>query len=167
MSAGELRLPAEGQSLEIVRTVDDSLLTPHYGKPDIVVLASPALVSLMEIASLQLVERDLSHDLTSVGTRMTFEHLQPSYAGAEIVTRATVRQVSGRRIELEVESFEGQTLVARATHTRAIASKAKFRPPAGDTEDPGSRDLRSCAQESFRSATASNAEAKREDPNGR
>jgi predicted thioesterase len=73
---------------------------------------------------------------------MTFEHLQPSYAGAEIVTRATVRQVSSRRIELEVESFEGQTLVARATHTRAIAPRAKFLPPSGSTEDPGSRDAK-------------------------
>lgn len=139
MSTGKLKLPAEGESLDIVRTVDDSLLTPRYGKPDIVVLASPAVVSLMELASLQLVERNLPVDLTSVGTRMMFEHLQPSYAGAEIVTRATVRQVSGRRIELEVESFEGQTLIARATHTRAIAPRAKFRPPSGSTEDPGSR----------------------------
>lgn len=142
MSTGEPKLPAEGESLDIVRTVDDSLLTPRYGKPDIVVLASPAVVSLMEIASLQLVERDLPEDLTSVGMRMTFEHLQPSYAGAEIVTRATVRRVSGRRIELEVESFEGQTLVARATHTRAIAPRAKFRPPAVSTEDPGSRGVK-------------------------
>lgn len=134
MSTGELRLPAEGESLDIVRTVDDSLLTPRFGKPDIVVLASPAVVSLMEIASLQLVERDLPDDLTSVGIRMTFEHLQPSYAGAEIVTRAIVREVSGRRIELQVESFEGPTLVARATHTRAVAPKAKFRPCSGRTE---------------------------------
>ena len=138
MSTGEPKLPAEGASLEIVRTVDDSLLTPRYGKPDIVVLASPAVVSLMEIASLQLVERELPEDLTSVGIRMTFEHLQPSYAGAEIVTRATVRQVSGRRIELEVESFERQTLVARAAHTRAIAPKARFRPPSASTGNPGS-----------------------------
>lgn len=140
MSSAEPKLPAEGASLEIVRTVDESLLTPRYGKPDIVVLASPAVVSLMEIASLQLVERDLPADLTSVGTGMTFEHLRPSYAGAEIVTRATVRQVSGRRIELAVESFEGQTLVARAAHTRAIAPKANFRPPAGNTGQPGRGD---------------------------
>lgn len=142
MSTGKSKLPAEGESLDIVTTVDDSLLTPRYGKPDIVVLASPAVVSLMELASLQLVERNLSDDLTSVGTRMTFEHLKPSYAGAEIVTRATVRQVSSRRIELEVESFEGQTLVARATHTRAIAPRAKFCPPFASTEDPGSRDAK-------------------------
>ena len=159
MSAGELKLPAAGESLEIVRTVDDSLLTPRYGKPDIVVLAAPAVVSLMEIASLQLVERDLPADLTSVGIRMTFEHLAPSYAGAEIVTRATVRQVSGRRIELEVESFEGRTLVARAAHTRAIASRSKFRPPAGGTDDPGIR--------ASRSAAPSNPDAKPKDANGR
>ncbi|MBL0143488.1 MAG: hypothetical protein IPP91_15580 [Betaproteobacteria bacterium] len=139
MSTGEPKLPAEGESLDIVRTVDDSLLTPRYGKPDIVVLASPAVMFLMELASLQLVERELPDELTSVGTRMVFEHLQPSYAGAEIVTRATVRQVSGRRIELEVESFEGQTLVARAAHTRAIVPRAKFRPPSGSTEDRGSQ----------------------------
>lgn len=135
MSTEEPKLPAAGESLDIIRTVDDSLLTPRYGKPDIVVLASPAVVSLMEIASLQLVERDLPDSLTSVGIKMVFEHLQPSFAGAEIRTRATVQQVSGRRIELEVESFEGQTLVARATHTRAIASKAKFRPPSRTPEN--------------------------------
>lgn len=129
MSAVELLLPAKGESLEIVQIVDDALLTPRYGKPDIEVLASPAVVSLMEIASLQLVEQDLPDDLTSVGIKMTFEHLQPSYAGAEIVTRATVQQVSGRRIDLVVESFDGPTLIARATHTRAIAPKEKFRPP--------------------------------------
>ncbi len=134
MDTRELKLPAEGESLDIVRTVDDSLLTPRYGKPDIVVLASPAVVSLMEIASLQLVERDLPDDLTSVGIRMTFEHLRPSYAGAEIVTRATVQEVSDRRIKLQVESFEGQTLVARATHIRAVAPRAKFRPPSGRPE---------------------------------
>lgn len=139
MSTVDLKLLPAGTSLEIVRTVDDSLLTPRYGKPDIVVLASPAVVSLMEIACLQLVERDLPDDLTSVGIRMTFEHLLPSYAGAEIVTRATVREVSGRRIELEVESFEGDVLVARAAHTRAIAPKAKFRPPSAKAEDSGSR----------------------------
>lgn len=130
MSGAELKLPGAGESLEQATIVDESLLTPRYGKPDIVVLASPAVVSLMEITSLRLVERDLPPEWTSVGSRMVFEHLLPTYAGAQVVTRATVREVAGRRIELDVETFEGPTLVARATHTRAIARKAKFSPPA-------------------------------------
>ena len=129
MNVDASQLPAEGASAEITRIVDETLLTPAYGKPDIEVLASPAVVDLLELASIGLVEERLPAELTSVGTGLTFRHLRPSYAGAEVVTRATVREVSARRIDLTVESYEDGELVAKAEHSRAIVPTANFARP--------------------------------------
>ena len=123
-------LPTEGASYELTRTVDDSLMTPAFGKPDIEVLASPAVVYLMEVASLTLVEERLPEELTSVGTGLTFKHLRPSWAGAEILVRATVQSVSEKRVDLLVEAFEREKLVATAEHSRAVVPTRNFTPPA-------------------------------------
>lgn len=129
----EVTLPAEGASYELTRTVDETLMTPAFGKPDIEVLASPAVVYLMEVASLTLVEERLPEDLTSVGTGLVFKHLRPSWEGAEVLVRATVRSVSEKRIDLLVEAFEGEKLVATAEHSRAVVPRANFARPAGSS----------------------------------
>lgn len=126
----EATVPAEGASYELTRTVDASLMTPAFGKPDIEVLASPAVVYLMEVASLTLVEEHLPADLTSVGTGLTFKHLRASYEGAEVLVRATVRTASAKRVDLLVEAFEGETLVATAEHSRAVVPRRNFTPAA-------------------------------------
>ncbi len=129
MDTGSGILPEVGATAEISRTVDRSLLTPEFGKPDIEVLASPAVVYLMELASIELVERDLSTELTSVGTGLEFEHLRPSFEGTEVVTKATVRECSPKHVSLDVETIEDGTVVARAKHSRAIAPTRKFARP--------------------------------------
>jgi predicted thioesterase len=54
------------------------------------------------------------------------EHLAPSRPGADVRAIARVTEVAGRRIVFVCEAYEGEALVGRATHRRAIVDRARF-----------------------------------------
>ena len=58
------------------------------GSGDLEVLATPALVAMMENCAKQLLAPELSSEQTSVGFKMTLKHLVPSTVGAEVKVEA-------------------------------------------------------------------------------
>lgn len=105
--------------------VDDQLVTRHVGGEG--VLATPAMVNLMEILSHETVAVHLPPGLTTVGYEIHVRHLAPSELGTRIEIRTRVADVQGNKILFEVSCREGGKLVGEGIHRRAVVTA---RPPS-------------------------------------
>lgn len=107
-------------------TVTQSLTAVAMGSGDMPVLATPAMMALMENAAMLAVAGHLPQGCTTVGGHITSSHLKPSRLGDTVTATATVTRVDGKKIEFKVEARCGDTLLGEGTHLRFIVDKEKF-----------------------------------------
>ena len=108
-------------------TVVDSTNTAiALGSGDMEVLATPAMVALMENAAMNAVAPHLEDGQTTVGSHIETSHLKPSFIGTTVAATATLTAVEGRKLTFAIEAYEGETLIGRGTHVRYIVSRDRF-----------------------------------------
>jgi fluoroacetyl-CoA thioesterase len=117
---------AIGLTGEARRLVTSELTARALGSGDVDVFGTPALLAMIEEAALTTIASELAPEQTSVGMTASVEHLAPSRVGAEVRAVARVTAVDGRRVSFEAEAFDGETVIGRATHVRAIVDRARF-----------------------------------------
>lgn len=102
--------------------------TAHaVGSGDLEVLATPRLLAWMEGATCAVVAGGLGEAETSVGTRVSVEHLQPSPVGAQLSVLAEVSHVDGRLVRFQVTAeHDDGAVVAHGEITRVIVDAARF-----------------------------------------
>lgn len=96
------------------------------GSGDMNVFATPALVALMENAAMNIVTPHLGKEETTVGGFIETSHLAPSAIGSTIKAIAVLTEYKGRKLTFNIEAFEGEKLVGKATHIRFIVEREKF-----------------------------------------
>ncbi len=96
------------------------------GSGDMPVLATPALVAMMENAAMLVARRLLQEGETTVGGSIDVQHLKPSPVGAEIRVEAELTQHEGRRFDFAIEAWQDEVLVGRASHVRFAVSRERF-----------------------------------------
>lgn len=112
-------------------------LTQHYqvkedqtalamGSGDLEVLATPALVAMMENCAKKLLAQKLSDDQTSVGFKMELKHLAPTAIGAEVIVVAEMGESKHSKVDFAIKAFESDHLIGQATHQRVIVETAAF-----------------------------------------
>jgi predicted thioesterase len=106
--------------------VTDSLTASYIGSGDMPVLATPAMIALMENAAMVAVAPHLPEGSTTVGGFISSSHLKPSKIGETITAVAEVTKVEGKKIEFKVSAYSGETLLGEGTHTRFIVERQKF-----------------------------------------
>ena len=107
-------------------TVNDAVTAVAMGSGDMPVLATPAMMALMENAAMLAVADHLPEGCTTVGGHITSSHLKPSKLGDTIKATATVTRIDGKKIEFRVEAHCGDTLLGEGTHLRFIVDREKF-----------------------------------------
>ena len=107
-------------------TVTDAVTAIVMGSGDMPVLATPAMMALMENAAMLAVANHLPEGSTTVGGQITSSHLKPSKLGDTVTATATVTHVEGKKIEFKVEARCGETLLGEGTHLRFIVDREKF-----------------------------------------
>lgn len=107
-------------------TVTEQNTALALGSGDLPVFATPALVALMENAAMQTVASLLPEGSTTVGGFIETSHLAPSAIGKTIQATATLTEVKGKKLSFNIEAFEGEKLVGKATHIRFIVDREKF-----------------------------------------
>ena len=107
-------------------TVTDAVTAITMGSGDMPVLATPAMMALMENAAMLAVAEHLPEGCTTVGGQIASSHLKPSKLGDKVMATATVTRVEGKKIEFKVEARCGDTLLGEGTHLRFIVDKEKF-----------------------------------------
>ena len=121
---------------QITMTVRDENLALHMGSGSLRVLATPAVVALMENAAASLSQVLLDNaELTTVGTMIAIEHTSPTPLGAEVTAEARLVSEDGRTFQFEVSAFDKKGEIARGTHTRVSVKAEKFQAKADSKFD--------------------------------
>ncbi len=107
-------------------TVTDSLTALSMGSGDMTVLATPAMLALMENAAMLAIAGALPEGYTSVGGHIESSHLRPSKIGDKITAIAEVTKVEGKKIEFKVTACSGESLLGEGTHIRFVVDKKRF-----------------------------------------
>ena len=106
--------------------VTDAVTAIRMGSGDMPVLATPAMMALMENAAMLAVADDLPEGSTTVGGHIASSHLRPSKIGDVVRAVAEVTKVDGRKIEFNVSAYSGDVLLGEGTHLRFIVDRERF-----------------------------------------
>ena len=90
------------------------------------VLSTPQMIGRMEqtCRNLVLAMLDLGYD--TVGTHVDVRHLAAAPLGATVTFRAKLTSISDRRVGFDVEAWNGNELIGKGTHERAIINIERF-----------------------------------------
>lgn len=116
-------------------TADDTAAA--LGSGDLPVLGTPRLLAWCEAATCAAVGRSLDDTSTSVGTRVSLEHLAASAVGDRLQIEATVAYVDGRLVRFTVAAshLSDGKVVATGEVTRVVVDRRRFlarlSPPGG------------------------------------
>lgn len=90
------------------------------------VLSTPNLIGILERTARQAIAPFLDEDERSVGVEIELRHLAPSPLGAKVTATARVIGHSGRFVDFQIEARDGQELIARGVHKRAVVRTGSF-----------------------------------------
>jgi len=106
--------------------VTQSVTAVAMGSGDMSVLATPAMMALMENAAMLAVAEHLPEDSTTVGGHIALSHIKPSKIGDRVTATAIVTKAEGKKIEFKVEARNNDTLLGEGSHLRFIVDRIKF-----------------------------------------
>lgn len=113
---------------EIEVTSENTAKTVGSGELD--VLATPAMIALMEETAYKSVAAELEPGMGSVGTLMNVKHVSATPVGMRVTCRTELTEVDGRRLVFHVEAYDEAGLVGEGTHERFIVDNEKFQKKA-------------------------------------
>ena len=96
------------------------------GSGDMPVLATPAMMALMENAAMLAVASELEDGETTVGGHIESSHLRPTPVGVEVAAMATLEKIDGRKLYFKIVARQGDTIIGKGTHLRFVVDREKF-----------------------------------------
>lgn len=110
-----------GQRAELEIEVTKGLTTNRMGKEGADVLSTPALLGLMENASIMASDKYLPDGYTTVGYAVDgLRHIAPTNLGEEVQVRSILTEIDRNRLTYEIEAYEGEKKIGNAIHKRAV-----------------------------------------------
>jgi fluoroacetyl-CoA thioesterase len=94
------------------------------GSGSLPVLGTPILLAWCEATTCAAL--DLPDGSTSVGTRVSLEHLAASPVGAAVSVTAAVAYADGRLVRFTVEARSGEKLLGTGEVTRVVVDAERF-----------------------------------------
>lgn len=105
-------------------TEDNTAL--KFGSGTVKVFATPAMIGLMEKASINCVEAYLPEGFSSVGTRIDVRHLAPTPVGMDVAAEAELIEIEGPKLKFKVQAFDGKEKIGEGNHNRYIIKLDEF-----------------------------------------
>lgn len=115
-----------GTSATIRLVVGESDTAIALGSGDVPVLGTPRIVALMEQAAVAALAGTLDEGATSVGTRISVDHLAASLVGVGVAATAEVVGIDGRAVSFRLTVREGDRVVASGDHIRFVVDRERF-----------------------------------------
>lgn len=106
----------------VERTVTHELTIQHLNPALPPVFSTPAMIGLMEHATVQAVLPELPPGFITVGTRIEVDHLKAVAPGAPVRARAELVGYEGRFLVFDVEARSGEHVIGRGRVFRAIVN---------------------------------------------
>ncbi len=124
MNDFSLRVPMHGEARTRV-TGDNTALKFGSGKVD--VFGTPAMIALMEEASINTVDKNLPEGFATVGIEFSIKHIAATPKGMNITASAELTEIDGRRLTFKVEAFDEVEKIGEGRHQRYIIELDKFK----------------------------------------
>ncbi len=96
------------------------------GNPGVKVIASPALLTLIERCSHSTLQPFYEAEEAAVGIRFQLEHLAAALPGDPLQVRVEVVGVAERRIEFQVEIRQQGRLIMQGSYTCLVVNLPRF-----------------------------------------
>lgn len=110
-----------------VLRVGKELTALAMGSGDMPVMATPAMLALMENAAMLAVQDAVGEGMTTVGGYIESSHVKPSRLGDKIWATATLVDIDGRKLHFRVVAHDEEgNLMGEGTHLRFIVNREKF-----------------------------------------
>lgn len=106
--------------------VTEEVTAIAVGSGDMPVLATPAMMALMENAAMLAIAKVLPEGQTSVGGHIESSHLKPSKIGDKVSATAEVTKVDDKKVEFKISAHCGEQLIGEGTHLRFVVDKERF-----------------------------------------
>ncbi len=106
--------------------VNESNTALTLGSGDMDVIATPAMIALMENAAMNAVKSQLPEGSTTVGALMNATHAKPSGLGAEVSATAVLTEVDGRKLTFSVKAEDASGVIGEGVHVRYIVDRERF-----------------------------------------
>ena len=116
----------EGLYYTCTKRVEEHHLAVNVGSGDLRVLATPAMMALMENAAMNVVATCLPDGQTTVGGHISGFHMAPTKMGESVRAEAELMVVEGRKLTFGVRAFQGEKLIGEGTHDRFVVDKERF-----------------------------------------
>lgn len=117
---------APGLQARLLIMVEREDTAAKVGSGDVPVLATPRVLALAERASVQAVAGALAPGQTSVGTRVSLEHLAASPVGTHVEIAVELTEVDGRRLVFGFTARDRKSVVASGTIERVVVDRERF-----------------------------------------
>lgn len=122
-----MALPGPGARVTQRFMVDDGDTAAALGSGDLPVLGTPRLLAWCEAATCAAVAPGMPDSTTTVGTRVTIEHLRPTRVGDALEVTAVLAHADGRLLRFEVVARDAAgTVVAHGEVTRVAVQRDRF-----------------------------------------
>lgn len=119
-----------GIKLTLERDVTSSMTAKAMGSGTLDVLATPAMIAMVEETAWKSVAKELDPGQGTVGISLNVEHLAPTPLGMKVKCEATLVNIDGRKLTFEVAAFDERGLIGKGTHERFIINEEKFQAKA-------------------------------------
>ncbi len=113
----------EGQK---VITVTNDKTAVAYGSGTVEVLATPAMIALMEQTSMESVAALIPEQYVTVGTEVSIKHFKATLPGKSVSCNSKLILSQGMKLVFEVTASDESGMIGSGTHTRYIVDKLDF-----------------------------------------
>jgi len=117
---------AAGLKGELRRRVTDDIAINFLGLEGARVLATPAMIMLLEMTCRDSILPQLEAGFDSVGTEVNVKHLAATPMGMEVTFQSEVIAVDDRRVRFKVAAFDEKEQIADGTHERFVINVERF-----------------------------------------
>lgn len=124
MNDFNLKVPMYGEARTRVSGDNTAL---KFGSGSVDVFGTPAMIALMEEASINTVDKNLPDGFATVGIELNIKHIAATPKGMNITASAELTEIDGKRLVLKVEAFDEVEKIGEGTHQRFIIELDKFK----------------------------------------
>lgn len=110
----------------IEMVVDTDNTAEKMGSGELPVLATPAMVALIEETCWKSVAGSFGDGYGTVGTRLEISHLAPTPVGMKVWCESELIEKDGRKLKFAVKVYDETGLVGEGVHERFAVDNAKF-----------------------------------------
>jgi fluoroacetyl-CoA thioesterase len=120
-----------GASAELEMVTTPEMGITHLGPDAPRMYSTPAMISLMEQASIKVLTPHLDEGEQSVGSKISVSHFKPTPIGQKVHATSTLTEIVDvgrptKRYRFTVEAFNEREKIGEGTHERAVINVKQF-----------------------------------------